>query len=129
MRTNNTLDFKKIVTSIWYRSGILLCLLFLLYNHFEIFYTQIWSKEYAYFWAFTHVLLSVWLLMKDNAFDKISSDGSVTVLTIALTYILHSNICNVDKYTFVGLNVFLMKSLVIMIVIAGLIAIIKSFDK
>lgn len=131
MKTNNLTNFdykfKQVVTSTAYRGLLLLLLLGLLYSHFEVFYTQIWGGKYANVWAFTHVSLSVFLLMKDNAFRKISSEGSITILTIALTYILHSNICQIDKYTMGGVNVFLMKFLIIMIVIGGLISIITSF--
>lgn len=126
MKNTIQYDFKRIVTSTAYRVVILLLLLWLLYQHFEVFYGDIWGKKYANIWAFTHVCLSVFLLMKDNAFKTIKNEGSITVITITLTYMLHSNICNIDKYTWQGTNVFLMKFLIILIVIGGLISIIQS---
>lgn len=98
--------------------------------HLRSFYLSVWhDKGLALFWTISHSGLAVYLMLKNNAWDSPKSSGAITIYTIALTYILHTNLFKIDTYIFVGANLLLMKTLIIAIVLAGLSGLATTFKK
>lgn len=122
------IDLQIIVTSVFFRILLFLSSLTTIFLHFLNFYTQVWhTKEYALFWALSHISISIYLVLKPQAFDNFVSSGFITIYVIGITYILHSNILHIDIWTFKGLNIILMKGVIILITISGALGIAITF--
>lgn len=118
------------LTSLYYRAFLFTLFLGFLAYHFKRFYSSVWNdNDIAIFWAISHIGLAAYLMLKNDAWDSFTSSGAITIYTIALTYILHTNILQIDSYTFKGLNIALMKLLIIAIVLLGTIGLAISFKK
>jgi len=127
MNTKN--NEKNLANSVYFRILIFGCLIGIIAYHLHSFYRAVWDdKSIAVFWTITHSGLAIYLLLKDNAFESGKASGAVTIYTIALTYILHTNILRIDSYSFVGLNTLIMKTLIIAIVLAGVFGLATTFS-
>ena len=126
--TQISVDF--IINHILVRIVLFGALLGIISYHLQSFYLSVWhEKGLSLFWTISHTGLAVYLMLKRNAWDSAKSSGAITIYTIALTYVLHTNLLKIDSYTFQGANVLLMKSLIIAIVLAGLAGIATTFKK
>lgn len=130
MISNRTTQKDYTVNSIYFRILLFGCLLGLVAYHLHAFYVSVWhDKGLSLFWTISHSGLAVYLMLKNKAWDTAKSSGAITIYTIALTYILHTNLLKIDNYTFAGANIILMKTLIIGIVLAGIAGLATTFKK
>lgn len=126
----STYTIKDLVNSAITRILLFGMLLGIVAYHLHAFYISVWhEKAISLFWTISHSGLAVYLMLKNGAWDSAKSIGAITIYTIALTYVLHTNLLKIDTYTFAGVNVMLMKSLIIAIVLAGIVGLATTFKK
>lgn len=129
--SSKELDLSSLVATIYFRAGVFVILLISLFYHFQNFYASIWTSSpiSANFFAFAHIALSVYLMLKNGAWSDILASGAITAYVIALTFVLHSRLINLDVLIGLGWGIWACKALIISIVVSGLVGISTSFTR